>query len=627
MTSVGSSNLSFFLCVLCTSVCAEPAELTARYTHYSVAYTVNADGTSTATYDREVKILQQRAVERQRQTSVNYSTSVQRADVLEAYTLKLDGRRIDAPKSNYQLEINKGREENSPAFSDNTELSVIFPDVAVGDVVVIKYTIKTTDTLFPGHFSVNDRFNKLIAYDDVMIRIDAPATMWSQYSTTGLTEVRNEVPGSTVDGGDRRILEWSWKNPEPQKSKRRDYSAYDADSAPGYSFSTFRNYEEIARAYGSRAAPKSVVSDRVRALADELTKGIIGPREQAKILYEWVSTNIGYAGNCVGVGAVVPRDQAFVLDNKLGDCKDHATLLQAMLAAKGIQSTQALVNAGGSYHLPKIPVVSMVNHVIVYVPILDLFLDSTSSITPFGMLPIGDCDKPVLLVDGYREGLRTPPTRADRTRQLTRTDVTVRSDGSIAGAVKVASTGMFAAGAREHLRNASASDREQLMDAIYRRDRKSGFGRLESDDPKPLMDSFNYTVQFETEEFVRLPGPGAFSVEPLFPIDAPLKALISQTEDEPEAPETYCSGGFLSEEYVYHLPKNMKIMAVPKGVTVASGNAAYRSSYVLKGNTLTVMRDLDDRTSRNICPVSQQHEFAALARKAAQDLKAQVVYR
>ena len=30
----------------------------------------------------------------------------------------------------------------------------------------------------------------------------------------------------------------------------------------------------------------------------------------------------------------LPRDLTFVLDNKMGDCKDHATLLQALLAAK-----------------------------------------------------------------------------------------------------------------------------------------------------------------------------------------------------------------------------------------------------------------------------------------------------
>ena len=108
--------------------------------------------------------------------------------------------------------------------------------------------------------------------------------------------------------------------------------------------------------------------------------------------------------------------------------------MQALLAAKGIASTQALVNSGATYSLPKVPVLSMVNHVIVYVPSLNLFLDSTSATTPFGMYcPWADSDKPVLLVDGYKEGLRTPPIRAEGNRQVAKTEFTIKPDGSVAG--------------------------------------------------------------------------------------------------------------------------------------------------------------------------------------------------
>jgi hypothetical protein len=81
------------------------------------------------------------------------------------------------------------------------------------------------------------------------------------------------------------------------------------------------------------------------------------------------------------------------------------------------------------------------------------------------------------------------------------------------------------------------------------------------------------------------------------------------------------------EEYSYTLPKGVKVLAVPKGVSVKSGAATYASKYELKGNVLTVKRELVDRTNRNVCPVSVQREFAAFARKVAADLKAQIVYQ
>ena len=37
----------------------------------------------------------------------------------------------------------------------------------------------------------------------------------------------------------------------------------------------------------------------------------------------------------MGIGAVVPRDMDVVLDAKMGDCKDHATVMQALLASHG----------------------------------------------------------------------------------------------------------------------------------------------------------------------------------------------------------------------------------------------------------------------------------------------------
>jgi hypothetical protein len=425
----------------------------------------------------------------------------------------------------------------------------------------------------------------------------------------------------------RRVLEWTWKNPRPVKSERRNYSAYNPDKEPGYSFSTFRNYGEIAEAYGRRARPKAAVTQRVRELAEEITKDSKNPREQARQLYEWVATNINYAGNCVGVGAVVPRDQSFVLDNRMGDCKDQATLLQGLLAAKGIKSTQALVNSGNTYHLPKVPVVSMVNHVIVYVPSLDLYLDPTSATTPFGMLPMGDSDKPVLLVDGYRDGMRTPPVLSSANRQVMKSELTVKSDGSIAGVLQVAVTGSFAVAGRDRLRNLTTQQREEFLKQLYRRNNKTGFGRLESEDPKPMRDTFAYKLTFETEEFAQMPGPGAFTIGPLYMTEAPIHMVLFMMEEEREAEETACIGGTLIEEYVYKLPKGIKILAVPKDVSLASGLVSYRATYSFKEGTLIARREFVDKTDRNVCPVSIQREFASIARKISMDLKAQVVYQ
>jgi len=595
-------------------------ELDSRFTHYHATYRINADASHVETHDWATKVLQARAVEGLKSQSISYSTSIQKAEILHAYTLKPDGRRIDAPKTNYQLEVNGGRDKDAPVFSDISTLTVVFPEVAVGDTVAFAYRLTQTEPMFPGHFSVMNTFSKLSAFDDVKVTIDAPASLWAQYEARQMTEARSEKDG-------RVTLLWTFRNTQPVKSKRQDWTVYEVEKEPGYAFSTFRSYADIAEVYGARARPKAAVTERVQKLADEIVKERKTPREQARALYEWVATNITYAGNCIGVGAVVPHDIPFILDNRMGDCKDHATLLQALLAARGIESTQALVNAGGIYRLPKIPVVSSVNHVINYLPGLDVFADSTSQTTPFGMLPASDIGKPVLLVDGFREGVRTPVPAIGSNRQHMKTTVRIGADGTAQGEIDVSLNGVFAESTRASLRHMPRDRLDEVVENVFRGMGYIGSGKAHLDDPKALLDRYHYKVNFEVKDLVPLPGPGAFYIYPLFNTEAPVQRYLAAATEPEESVDTTCWSGTSVEEYTYHFPRNMKILSVPDDMKVANDFLTYRASYRLKGNTLTVKRSVDDRTPGNICTPAMASAYKKFAIQAARNVKAQVVYK
>ena len=100
-----------------------------------------------------------------------------------------------------------------------------------------------------------------------------------------------------------------------------------------------------------------------------------------------------------------------MLANRYGDCKDHAALLEALLAAAGIDSTGALINSDNAYRLPRVPTLGVFNHVITYVPSLDLYLDSTAESIAAGYLPSSDLGKPVLLTSERQDGARRRRTR------------------------------------------------------------------------------------------------------------------------------------------------------------------------------------------------------------------------
>ena len=211
---------------------------------------------------------------------------------------------------------------------------------------------------------------------------------------------------------------------------------------------TFKDYAALAAAYNVRAKVKSEPTDSIRKLANDLTRNAHTPREQAKALYDWVARNVKYAGNGVGIGSVVPHAADVVLANRMGDCKDHAALLQALLAAKGIGSTPVLISAGSAYTLPEVPCIDVFNHVIIYIPSLDLYADSTSEYTPFGSLPVGDQGKPVVQTADFRGIRRTPVVKWDADGQNATTVINIHADGSADGETEVEAKGELAETAR-----------------------------------------------------------------------------------------------------------------------------------------------------------------------------------
>lgn len=609
------------LCDLTHAATGDPLDLLSRFGHYYATFVINVDGTAVESHEWSKTVLKESALESSKRASVSYSTSAQTAEVVAAYTSKADGRRIDVPKDNYQVEVNSGKGKDSPVYSDWTTLTVVFPDVAVGDSVVFAYKITQTEAMFPNHYSTAQVFHAQTAHDDVRVRFDYPSSLWVQHEARGMKETENSTRG------ERKIVEWHYANPQPATSKRRDFSVFDPDMEVGYAFSTFRSYADIAAAYGARALPKAAVTDRVTTLAAEIVKDKTAQKEQARALYEWVATNITYAGNCIGIGAVVPRDLSFILDNKMGDCKDHATLLQALLAARGIQSTQALVNAGSTYRLQKIPVVSTVNHVITYLPAFDLYVDSTSDSTPFGMLPFNDQDKPVLLVEGFRDGIKTPAAPIGSNRQHAKSVIRIASDGSASGSVEVFQNGQGAAQSRAWARRMSKDVEADLVKNIFRRQGMIGSGSFEKDDPTGLADTYRYKASLNAEKFLKFPGAGAFHITPPLGIVTSLGDLL-QSAMEPEAEaDIACWGGTAVEDYVIVLPRTLKILAIPDNMKIANDFLSYSATYKLKGNVLTVKRTLDDRTKGNVCSPQIVAEYKKIAGKVLDNLKEQVLYK
>jgi hypothetical protein len=84
-----------------------------------VSYDVDKDGRAVREMTSRLKVQQETALEMIKTFSFSFSTSIETGDVLEAYTLKPDGRKIAVPAGNYQRTTNQGRGPAGPFFSDH----------------------------------------------------------------------------------------------------------------------------------------------------------------------------------------------------------------------------------------------------------------------------------------------------------------------------------------------------------------------------------------------------------------------------------------------------------------------------------------------------------------------------
>lgn len=592
-----------------------------KYVWYRSHYQVNADGTDTETHDWALKVLSQQGITDANQASVDYSDSLQDAEIIAAYTLKADGRRINVPAANFQEEINKGKGEASPMFSDTRTKTVAFPDVAVGDTVVMSYRIVQKEAMFPGNFSVTEVFSRFQAYENAEVTISAPAKLALHVYQRG---VAGGEAASNKDG--RRAWRWTYQNDQVAVPEAGSVSPL--DNGPLIVASTFKDWAAVAAAYNARARPKAAITPAIKHLAEQLTSKAQGQRAQAQAIYDWVAVNIQYAGDEAGVGSVVPHAADAVLANRMGDCKDHSVLLQALLAAKGIASTPVLINAGAAYSLPPVASTDVFDHMINYIPALDLYADSTSRYTPFGALPFADADKPVIHTIGFTEVRRTPPSSYKDNRMVTATALTINRDGSADGVTKVEETGFVANELRAQMTFLQPNMEELLVRRVLERNGFAGTGTLFMDDPAVLSASFAYGGRYAlSDDAYIIPGPAALAVRPPFGGSRSTIGSYVEGANEPHTMNFQCYGGAWQEQYTIKLPDNVKILAVPRDVVLSGKDLSYHAQYQLKGHTVTAERDLEDRTPGNVCTPADAAAERDFARGIRRDLRAQVLYQ
>ena len=189
-------------------------------------------------------------------------------------------------------------------------------------------------------------------------------------------------------------------------------------------------------AWARRMTDRAMTLDNdAERFTDRLLKGAGTDREKIRRIYDFLN-GLRYVTIPLGAAAFRPQSTGDVIRNRYGDCKDKASALVAMCARAGIRAERVLVRRGGSID-PEFPSWQF-NHMIVYLPSLDLWLDATDGLTPFGDLPPGDHGTLGLSLDAPGVRFRTVKTAQDAGRF----ERTIRRNGSRIE-IRTSCTGLF----------------------------------------------------------------------------------------------------------------------------------------------------------------------------------------
>lgn len=571
---------------------------------------VAADGTYTFSRELVLRINEERGIKENAQQSLHYNRTQEALDVQQAYTLKPDGRKV--PVSSDQIrQQQEPKSVEAPMFNDSLVKVVIFPDVAVGDRLVLEYQKQRTEALFPNQFE-DLNFPSFSATERLSLIYDVPQGMKLNVEAKGFKAAAVKTAGG------RSVYQWDYQPTD--KARRELGSVAYSDYGQYLAVSTFDDYASFARAYAKRAEVE--VTPAIRELAESLTAKLDSPRAKALALSDWVRRNIRYVAVYIGSGSVVPHAADTVLNNRYGDCKDHVALLQALLRAVDIDSTPALVNLGTAYQLPKVPTLGVINHAINYIPKLDLYLDSTAEPVAAGYLPIVLLNKPTVLTTPATLG-RTPLTQAGKVENLT--TFHINADGSARFEHDSIVEGWGAEFNRWGVRAMPQADRDLLMQRVLAAYGQSGEGKM-----LPLKDLDSLSPRFEmkftgtTNNLVNLPGPIGMPTLSSF-AGGIAQNVFGFVAEKDRSQAFTCIGGVTEEQARFDFPAGVNILAVPNPVKLDTPYFAYSADYQRDGNSVLIKRRYDFRHSNSLCTAQDFKAMQPTLEAMIRDLNSQVI--
>lgn len=341
------------------------------------------------------------------------------------------------------------------------------------------------------------------------------------------------------------------------------------------------SWAELARLVTDIVEPQIVAAPEVKTLATKLAGSAAGRWERIRPITEFVQREVPYLSVTLDKDCLAgyrPHLPSYVLQQRLGDCKDKATLVAAMLRALGDNGYVVLVHAQNPRALSPDWPSAYFNHAIVGIPadeatpatwpVVDagavgklVLFDATDPYTPLGVLPPSDQDGYGLVVAKNSTQLVHLPLVAPPLNSRRRT-VSAVLDANANLNADVAEITQGALAASEHRMRfelGNADFRDYLAHRIAQTVPTAGRPEWK-DSWDPAHSEFHLDFKFAAERYARWVGRDMMLVNPrLFATYSPLPAW-----KVPHDGVAWLVPQELHEEVRMKLPEGLKVIDLPR---------------------------------------------------------------
>jgi len=580
------------LCIACTAIASEIEPVIVKQEHTETV--IGVDRHATRTLHLELQATNDSAAAEIGEQAVPYNETMQTLEIVEAYTLKANGERIDvAPDA---IHVQQRRESPQQSlYNDLRQKVIIFPNIAGGDSIVLTARWRQVEHYIPGHFFLSEFYTGGHTIEDASETVVAPKDFPLYVENHGLDI-------ETLETSDTITRRWRYGSKGESLDEPRLIDPDDV--GPRVYLSSVKSYEELGRVYGEVVSPKIAVTPAIEALTREVTAGTTDRRTQAERLYGWVSRNIRYVALEFGAGGIIPHDAGSVLARGYGDCKDHAVLLAALLKAKGIEAQIVLIDAGDKYTLSNVPRISQFNHAIVYLPEFDVYVDATAGVAPFGVLPFAEYGKPVVHAVSSGTVVRRTPVMPATTLTL-RSDAYFDAEGKVIEDSTIEADGAFSIAFRNSAQAIQSQGTSRYIAARTRSSGSGANGTIKFSDPLQLDPHYGIKSHIEYEarpewlsgdgrfgmrrSIVPTPFPGDFLMGPL--------SLRGLSGDEPTA----CYSGRIIEEMSFRPPSGRRFARLPDDIQITTANLEFTSRWSSMGDRFIQHREFRSELDQPLC--------------------------